>query len=245
MEGCRRRSVESPGRLVLLAAALLLGLGATSGAPGPAAADDRLEARHLVERAKLTFDTFMANPDMGGFRDLLRRAKGVFISPQVLKGAFIFGVSGGSGVFLARDRKSGQWGGPAFYTIGEVSFGLQIGGEASQVVFVALTDRGVTALLSDSVKLGADVGVAVGPVGMGADASTANLSGDIIAFSISKGLYGGVSLEGAVVATRGDWNRAYYGMPQVAPVEILVQRKVRSQHAQELLNAVAAGAARR
>ncbi len=206
----------------------------------PAVADDKMEARQLVERAKLTFDNFMAARELGAFRDLLKNARGVFIAPQVLKGAFIFGVSGGSGVFVAKD-KAGQWSGPAFYTIGEVSFGLQIGGEASEVAFVALTDRGVTALLSDSVKLGADVGVAVGPVGMGAEASTANLSGDIISFSISKGLYGGISLEGAVMATRGDWNSAYYGGAVKAP-DILVRRAVSNPHAQGLLQAVAKGA---
>lgn len=209
----------------------------------PVGADDKLQARQLVERAKLTLEKFLAAKEMGGMRKLLRDAKGVFIAPQVLKGAFIFGASGGSGVFLARD-KSGKWKGPAFYILGEASFGLQMGGEASEVVFLAMTERGVTALLSDSVKFGADIAVAVGPVGMGADVSTANLSVDIIAFSISKGLYGGVSLEGAVVATRGDWNSAYYGKV-VKPVDILMRGTVTSSHAQGLLNALAKATAGR
>ncbi len=210
---------------------------------GVAGADDRLEARQLVERAKLTLDRFMAAGEMGAFRNLLKKAQGVFIAPQVLKGAFIFGASGGSGVLLARDRE-GTWRGPAFYTLGEGSFGLQIGGEASEVVLLIMTQRGVTTLLSDSVKLGVDIGVAVGPVGAGADASTANLSADIITFSKSKGLYGGISLEGAVVVTRGDWNSAYYGS-SVRPTDILVRKSVSSPHAASLVNAVAKAAARR
>jgi lipid-binding SYLF domain-containing protein len=210
---------------------------------GSAYADDRLEARQLVERSKLTFERFMAAGEMGAFRSLLKSAQGVFIAPQVLKGAFIFGASGGSGVFLARSGE-GKWTGPAFYTLGEGSFGLQIGGEASEIVLLVMTQRGVTALLSDSVKLGVDIGVAVGPVGAGADASTANLSADIITFSKSKGLYGGISLEGAIVVTRGDWNSAYYGR-SVKPTDILVRRSVSSPHAESLINAVAKAAARR
>ncbi|MGH7480362.1 MAG: lipid-binding SYLF domain-containing protein, partial [Candidatus Methylomirabilales bacterium] len=93
------------------------------------------------------------------------------------------GISGGSGVLLAHDAKARKWGGPAFYTIGEASFGLQAGGQAAEVVLVALTDRGVTALLSTSAKLGADAGVALGPVGAGAEAATANLSVDLVSYS--------------------------------------------------------------
>jgi len=159
----------------------------------------------------------------------MKDARGVFVSPQILRGAFIIGASGGSGVLLVRDRHKGDWTGPAFYTIGEASFGFQIGGDASEVILLAMTDRGVTALLSSSVKLGADVGIAVGPVGAGADASTANLSADIISFSRSKGLYGGISLEGAVVAVREGLNKAYYGR-NVSPSDILIARSVRNDH---------------
>jgi lipid-binding SYLF domain-containing protein len=91
-----------------------------------------------------------------------------------------------------------------------VSFGFQIGGEASEVIFLAMTDRGVSALMKDSVKLGGDVGIAVGPIGAGVDASTANLSVDVLSFSRSKGLYGGVSLDGSYVKVSEGWNSAYY-----------------------------------
>src|SRR5688572_28894238 len=80
----------------------------------PARADDALTARQLVERAKLSFEGMIVAPEMDGLRDLIRRAKGVFIAPQVLRGAFIFGVSGGSGVFFARSERPGHWHGPAF-----------------------------------------------------------------------------------------------------------------------------------
>jgi len=203
----------------------------------PAAADDREQATQLVEKAKFTLENMMNDDNMGLFRDLVKKAQGVFIVPQLLKGAFIVGASGGSGVFLTRDEKTGEWIGPAFYTIGGASFGLQIGGEASEVILLIMTDRGVTSMLGSSFKLGADVGIAAGPVGMGASAATANLSADILNFSRSKGLYGGISLEGAVVATRGDWNEAYYGK-RVTPQDIFVRRDVTNQQAMGLIEAV-------
>jgi lipid-binding SYLF domain-containing protein len=208
----------------------------------PAMADDAQNARQLVEKARWTFDNFMADKDLGpSVRSLVKRAKGVLIYPQVLKGAFIFGASGGSGAMLAYDDKTGKWGGPAFYTIGEASIGLQIGGEASEVVLVALTDRGVASLLSTSAKLGADVGIAVGPVGAGAEAATANLSADLVSYSRSKGLYAGVSLEGAVVAVRHALNKAYYGK-EVTPTAILVQHEVSNPQAAGLIGAVSKAA---
>ena len=208
----------------VLAAALLVATALVW--PEPAMADDVQDARQMVDKARLAFENFMADKDLGpGVRSLVKRAKGVLIYPQVLKGAFIWGISGGSGAMLAYDNKTGKWSGPAFYTIGEASFGLQIGGEASEVILVALTDRGVASLLSTSAKLGADVGIAVGPVGAGAEAATANLSADLVSYSRSKGLYAGISLEGAVVAVRGGLNKAYYGK-EVTPTAILIQREV-------------------
>ncbi|HNQ46615.1 MAG TPA: lipid-binding SYLF domain-containing protein [Syntrophorhabdus sp.] len=203
-----------------------------------AVADDAMDARHLADKARLTLETFMQAPETQAFRNLVVNARGVFIAPQILRGAFVVGGSGGSGVYLVRDMRTNSWAGPAFYTLGGVSFGFQIGGEASEVVFLAMTERGVNALLKSGVKLGADVGVAVGPVGLGADASTANLSVDILTFSRSKGLYGGISLAGSVVYVRDDWNTAYYGL-NVVPSDILVSKTVSNRHALGLLNLVA------
>ena len=155
----------------------------------------------------------------------------------MLKGAFVIGASGGTGVFLVREE-GGKWTNPAFYTIGSVSFGFQIGGQASEVILLAMTDRGVTTLLQSSVKLGADVGIAAGPYGAGAQAATANISADILAFSRSKGLYGGISLDGAVVDVRDSLNKAYYDKP-VTPTEILVKHSVSNSHADKLRASVA------
>ena len=201
------------------------------------AADDRQEAEQLVEKARFTLEDFMSDKNMDAFHDLVKKAKGIYIAPQVLKGAFIIGASGGTGVLLAWDEKQKSWAGPAFDTVGGASFGLQIGGQASEVILLAMTDRGVTALLANSLKLGADVGLAAGPVGAGAAASTANLSADILSFARSKGLYGGVSLDGAVMAVRGSLNDAYYGK-KVAPTDILIRRTVSNPQSAGLIEAV-------
>ncbi len=235
------------GRLVRTAVGLLaviLSVVMIAFTAVPASADDQQEAIQLVEKARLALDGFMADSKMDAFHDLLKRTKGIFITPQLLKGAFVFGVSGGSGVLVVRDEKAGLWNGPAFYTIGGASFGLQIGGEASEVILLPMTERGVLSLLSNSLKLGADVGLAAGPVGAGVSAASANLSADILSFSRSKGLYGGISLDGAVVATRGDWNNAYYNK-RVNATDILIRREVTNPQSGRLIEAVERATKRR
>ncbi len=227
----RMATLWIPVGVVFLSIALVI------GQVGPAFANDRLEATQLVEKSRLTLQSFMSDNNMGAFRDLLKKADAVVISPSLLKGAFIVGASGGNAVALIRDKKTGQWSEPAFYTIGGASFGLQIGGQASEVILLVMSDRGVNALLSTSLKLGADVGVAAGPVGIGAQAATANLSADILTFARSKGLYGGISLDGAVMAVRAGLNDAYYGKP-VTPTDIFVLRAVRNPEASRLMEAL-------
>jgi lipid-binding SYLF domain-containing protein len=210
---------------------------AVIASPVPASADDKMEADQLVEKARLAFNNMVADPNMEALVGLMKKGKGVFICPELLTGAFIIGASGGSGVFLVRGEKKGAWNGPAFYTIGEASIGLQIGGQAAEVILVMMTDRGVASLLSTSAKLGVGASVAAGPVGIGASAATANLSADIISFSRAKGLYGGVSVSGAVVAVRGGWNDAYYGK-KVDPTDILIRHTVYNPQAAGLINSV-------
>jgi lipid-binding SYLF domain-containing protein len=210
--------------------ALLLGAA-------PVRADDALDARQLVEKSKLTVETFQSDPNMGSLRDLAKKAKGMLILPEMLRAAFIVGASGGSGVLVARDAKSGQWRGPAFHTLGGASFGFQAGADAAEVIILAMTERGVTKLLSPQVKLGADISVAAGPVGAGAAAATAGLSADLVSYSVAKGLYGGFSVDGAVVGVRTALNQAYFGKP-VTPADILIKGSVKNPHANALLGAV-------
>jgi len=216
--------------MAAVTAALVLG-GASTWA------DDAFEARQTVERAKLTVETFQTDPNMGALRDLAKKAKGLLIMPQMLRGAFIVGGSGGTGVLVARGDKPGVWHGPAFYTLGGASFGFQAGVDAAEVIILTMTERGVTKLMSSQAKLGADISVAAGPVGAGTAAGTAGLSVDLLSYSVSKGLYGGFSVDGSVAGVRTALNHAYYGKP-ASPADILVKGAVRNQHAGPLLEAV-------
>lgn len=184
--------------------------------------------QELVDRAVIVLRRFMSDPQMSWLQKHVKEAKGIMIIPQLIKGGFIIGGSGGSGVLLVRDPKFG-WSYPAFYVVGSLSFGLQIGGEVSEIVLLVMTQRGVDALLSTSVKLGGDVSVAAGPIGVGAKAQLA----DILAFGYSKGAFAGISVEGALLKPRDSWNRLYYGR-EVTPLDILILHKVENPQANKL-----------
>lgn len=201
----------------------------------PVSASDQ---QALVDRARITFESFMADPNMTWLQENLHTAKGLVIVPSLLKAGFIFGGSGGSGVLIVPDAKTGKWSEPAFYTIGSVTFGLQIGGEAAEVIMYARTQKAVDRMLTSRLKFGGDTSISVGPVGAGAKA---NVVADILSFSRSKGAFAGLSLEGAVVSVRNEWNSNYYGKP-VSPVDILVKNAVSNPGSAGLREAVAKAA---
>lgn len=202
-------------------------------APASALTDDR-EQRDLVDQCRMTLTNFLNDSHMSWFRDHLKDAKGLFIVPQYMKGALLYGAAGGSGVFVARDDKSGEWSEPAFFTMGAASFGFQFGAQMSEVVLLVLTQRGVDSLLLGNFKLGADGSIAVGPVGAGVSgATTPNLSADLLSFVRAKGLFAGVSLEGAALISRDEWSHAYYGQP-VTPTDIVIRREVKNPHSDVL-----------
>src|SRR5512143_3437810 len=132
----------------------------------PASASDEADAQAIVDKARVTFDNFMRDKNYGWFHQHLKEAKGLVIFPQVLKAGFFLGGSGGTGVLVVREEK-GEWSQPAFYTIGSVSFGLQIGGAAAEVVMMAMSQTAIDSLLASSFKLGGDTSIALGPVGVG------------------------------------------------------------------------------
>jgi lipid-binding SYLF domain-containing protein len=200
-----------------------------------AMAADRNQAQGLVDRARVTFSEFMRDPYYSWLHQNLDNAKGVLIFPEVIKGGFIWGGSGGTGVLLVRNGKTGNWSEPAFYTIGSVTFGLQIGGEATEVVMLAMTQKAIDSLLSSSFKLGGEASVALGPVGGGAQANAGipNVTADFLSFAKSKGLYAGLNLEGSVIAVRDGLNDAYYGK-YVRPADIIVKMDVGNRGAAEL-----------
>jgi lipid-binding SYLF domain-containing protein len=201
----------------------------------PVSASDQ---QALVDRARITFESFMADQNMTWLQENLHAAKGLVIVPSLLKAGFIFGGSGGSGVLIVPDAKTGKWSEPAFYTIGSVTFGLQIGGEAAEVIMYVRTQKAVDRMLTSRLKFGGDTSISVGPVGAGAKA---NVVADILSFSRSRGAFAGLSLEGAVVSVRDEWNSNFYGKP-VRPVDILVKNAVSNPGSAGLREAVAKAA---
>jgi lipid-binding SYLF domain-containing protein len=203
-------------------------------AAGPATGQEYSKQQQMVDKAKMTFQKFIADPNVGWGPKQAERVKGLLIVPQLLRGAFVFGGAGGSGVLLMRDAKTGKWSDPAFYTMGSASFGLQIGADSSEIVLLVMTTQGVETFLGSSFKLGGDASVAAGPVGAGVGGATTFQSADIVSYSLAKGVFAGVSLEGVGVAVSNESNQAYYG-EGTRPTDILVTRKATNPKAADLV----------
>jgi lipid-binding SYLF domain-containing protein len=170
-----------------------------------------------VDQAVTIIQRFQDIPEKSIPRDVLRDAKGLAIM-TVIKAGFVFSGRGGSGVVVARTGKG--WSGPSAIGTGGAGFGLQIGAQVTEFVFVLNTPEAVRAFSQGgNVQLGADISVAAGPVGRTAEAGITPVAA-VYTYSRSQGLFGGVSLEGTVVATRNDANAKYYGRA-VAPGQIL------------------------
>lgn len=195
------------------------------------------DQKQLVDNARHTLESFMDDPHLTWFQDHVKDAKALLIVPQSLKGAFIFGAEGGSGVLIVREKDSNDWSHPAFYVLGGLSFGFQWGGQASEVIIMARTNGAVEKLYTSSFKLGGDASIAAGPYGAGVEGSTsANLNADFLSFSRSKGAFAGISFEGAVIYASDDSNEAYYGKT-VRPIDILLKNSASNPHADGLRQA--------
>jgi SH3 domain-containing YSC84-like protein 1 len=195
----------------------------------------------LVDAADRTFGDFMRDPQMTWLHDNIRRAKAVLIAPEVAKAGFIFGGSGGRAVLVVRNAKTGRWSGPVFYTLATASVGFQAGISVSQMMTLVMTEKGLNSLMSNSFKMGPDASVAAGPVGAGAKA---DIITDLVTYSRAKGLYGGINLDGTVVAISEDWNEAYYGKKGAHATDIL-RGAARSKGADRLNADIARAAGKR
>ena len=192
---------------ILLAAAVLAVLPWL--APRPAHAQG--EEQTLVDRATLALQEMVNQSVSDDPQKMLRRARAVMICPRVFKAGFFFGGEGGACVLLAR-AGNGTWSYPAFYGMGSGSFGFQIGIQDAQFVMLIMTEKGLRAILDSQFKFGADASLAIATIGAGIQGSTTSAFGaDIVAFSQTRGLYGGVSIEGSLMGQKSAWNRAYYG----------------------------------
>ncbi len=185
------------------------------------AAEGSKEAKQ-IEKSTDVINEIMQTPDKGIPSDLLLKSVCVGVIPSEIKAAFIIGGTYGRGVLVCRKHGDGPWGAPSLFTLGGANVGFQIGGKATDVVFLVMNPEGAKKLLQDSVKLGAEISVTAGPVGRTAEGATdAQLHAEILSYSRTRGLFAGVSIDGAVLKQDSDDNERLYGH-KVNAKEILI-----------------------
>jgi lipid-binding SYLF domain-containing protein len=178
-------------------------------ASASAAAADQREADIIVDKSRLLVEEMMISGDRQVPENLIRQAAGIVLVPGMLKGGIVIGANYGIGVILQREPEG--WAGPAFISIGGGSLGLQIGGQFVDMILVIIGQDAMNAFMRNEFKLGADAALAVGPAGARISTATdITFKGGIYSYSRASGLFAGASLEGAVVSSQEELNRAYY-----------------------------------
>jgi len=186
----------------------MIGMGAMSAMTWADQTKDTVDDR--LHQAAEVLRQVMATPDKGIPQEVLDHAKCIAVIPHLIKGGFIFGAEGGRGV--ATCRTDHGWSAPAFFDVEGGNWGLQIGAEGIDVVMVVQNDRGMQRLLGDKFELGADASVAAGPIGRHASADTDwKMNAEILTYSRAKGIFAGLTLDGAAVHQDHDAMRAFYG----------------------------------
>lgn len=176
------------------------------------AASDKATLDSRVEAATQTLQQIMSVPDKAIPNKIAQQATCLAVIPGMKKGAFIFGAEYGRGVVTCRTGHG--WSAPVFITLGGGSFGLQLGGQSTDVVLVAVNQQGFQDLLKSKFKIGGDAAAAAGPVGRNSQAATDwKLNAELLTYSRSKGLFAGVDLTGTSVTQSTDDTTAYYGAP--------------------------------
>jgi lipid-binding SYLF domain-containing protein len=195
-------------------------------------------AQNNLSEAASVFSEIMATPDKGIPQELLEKAQCVVIVPGLKKAAFVVGGEYGRGFVTCRKHSGRGWGAPAAVRMEGGSVGLQIGGSSTDIVMLVMSQRGTDKLLTDKFTLGADASVAAGPVGRTAAANTdASMTAEILAWSRAKGLFAGISLNGATVRNDLDDNKALYGR-KMTNKEVIMSDMAPPAAAQPLLHAL-------
>ena len=190
-------------------ASISLSLLLTSTALAASSRDD-LQAR--IDSAKIVLDQIMGAQDKTIPSNILRSATCVAVVPSLVKGAFVFGAQYGQGVVTCRTGHG--WSAPVFIRMAGGSFGFQIGGQATDLVLVAVNNRGMQDLLRDKFKIGGDASAAAGPVGRSGQAATDwKMNAELLSYSRNKGIFAGIDLDGTSVSQNKDDTTLYYGAP--------------------------------
>jgi SH3 domain-containing YSC84-like protein 1 len=177
------------------------------------AASSKLDLQARIENARTVMDQIMAAEDSNIPSGILKQATCVAVVPGMLKGAFIFGGQYGQGVVTCRTGHG--WSGPVFIRMAGGSFGFQIGGQSTDLVLIAVNDKGFQDLLRDKFKIGGDASAAAGPIGRSGQAATDwKMSAELLSYSRNKGIFAGIDLDGTSVSQNREDTELYYGASQ-------------------------------
>ena len=190
--------------------ALCLSAMLTSSAFAASSKDD-LQAR--IDSAKTVVDQILSANDRSIPLNILEQATCVAVVPGLIKGAFVFGAQYGQGVVTCRTGHG--WSAPVFLRMAGGSFGFQIGGQSTDLVLIAVNDKGLQDLLKNKFKIGADASAAAGPVGRSGQAATDwKMNAELLSYSRNKGIFAGIDLDGTSVSQNREDTELYYGAPQ-------------------------------
>lgn len=177
------------------------------------AASSKHDLKDRIDAAKTVLDQIMQAEDSTIPLNILQQATCVGVIPGMIKGAFVFGAQYGQGVVTCRTGHG--WSAPVFIRAAGGSWGLQIGGQSTDLILVAVNDRGFQDLLKNKFKIGADASAAAGPVGRAGQAATDwKMNAELLSYSRNKGLFAGISLDGTSISQNKDDTETFYGTPQ-------------------------------
>jgi len=222
--------LKSRTLIFILAAAVIAATGLT------AFAEEKAHERRIRLSAELVRD-MAAQDDAASMADVIKSGKGVAIFPAVTKAGLMIGGQVGEGLVLLRNP-NGTWNGPSFMGLSGASIGIQIGAQSVGLVLVITNEQGLRAFTGgNSFKLGADVAIAAGPVGRDTSAATdSRAKASIYSYSMSKGLFAGMTFEGSVLNQNRDANRAYWGRDMSA--QAALKKPANDKRIKELVNSL-------
>jgi lipid-binding SYLF domain-containing protein len=193
------------------------------------------EQAERIRNATTVLDEIMGAADQAVPANVLENAEAIAVFPGTIKGGFVLAAHRGKGIISARDQATRAWSPPAFLTVTGGSVGAQIGAQSIDVILVVKNRRGLENLLQNQFKVGADGSVAAGPVGRSAEASTdIQMRAEILSYSRARGLFAGVSLNGAAIRQDRDANENFYGDPYRTRSIVLDGKAKPSKHSEDV-----------
>jgi lipid-binding SYLF domain-containing protein len=186
--------------------------------------DNRNKYLKRIKVAENLLEYMLKQPDVGIPLSLIKECYGVIFLRQ-FKGGFLLAGKGGEGIIIARDREKGEWSPPGFVGTVQVSFGWQAGAQMTDLILLIMNENGLNMLINSKVKLGGDIGISAGPVGRNFEGKVSPGAG-ILAYGISKGVFGGISIEGGVLFADDKANEEFYNKKGIRLKDIIIKKKV-------------------